>query len=122
MGRLVVDEEGVSRGLAEPGRGGRGGVEEGSGTTGGEDVGPTALDLRLEPTPRPLKREFRELIRRVKGSEGEEGRRRQTTTTATAAQRRSRSRDIILLWSRWAGGRRKQVVAYGGALVSIDRL
>jgi hypothetical protein len=57
----VVDEEGVSRGLAAPGRGGRGGVAAGSGTV---VVGATALDLRLEPNPRPLKREFRELIRR----------------------------------------------------------
>lgn len=63
----MVDEEGVSRGLAAPGRGGRGGVAAGSGTV---VVGATALDLRLEPNPRPLKREFRELIRRCSGQGG----------------------------------------------------
>lgn len=67
MGRLVVDEEGVSRDLAEPGRGGSGGVAAGSATV---DVVATALDLRLDPNPRPFKRVFRELIRRAQGREG----------------------------------------------------
>jgi hypothetical protein len=71
MGRLEVDDEGVSMGLvAEPGRGGSGGVEVGFGS--GEEVvrAATALDLRLDPNPRPLKREFRELIRRDGSSAG----------------------------------------------------
>jgi hypothetical protein len=56
MGRLVVEDDGVSR----AGRGGTGGREVGLGSI---DVWATALDLRLEPNPRPFKREFKELIR-----------------------------------------------------------
>ena len=73
MGRLAVEEEGVSRDMGGPES------EEGTGSVVAEEevgligltpaaeaaveVGATALDLRLEPNPRPLKREFKELIR-----------------------------------------------------------
>jgi hypothetical protein len=83
MGRLVVDDEGVSVGAVGPGSGGRGGVEVGFGSG---DVGATALDLRLEPNPRPFSREFRELIRRDGAVRGEGS----TATATTAARRRSR--------------------------------
>ena len=56
MGRLVVEDEAVEgRGLP----GSCGAEEEGFCAM----VGTLALDLRLEPNPRPLKREFIELIR-----------------------------------------------------------
>ncbi len=64
MGRLVVEEAADERGLPEFCRCGSCGAEEVGfkwlfcwGT-----VGALALDLRLEPNPRPLKREFIELI------------------------------------------------------------
>lgn len=113
MGRLVVDDEGVSVGAVGPGSGGRGGVEVGFGSG---DVGATALDLRLEPNPRPFSREFRELIRRDGAARGEGS----TATATTAARRRSR-RGIWLYYmldTRW---RREETVAVAsGALVSID--
>jgi hypothetical protein len=57
MGKLVVEDEAVE---------GRTGLPA---SCGAEDVGfcamvgTLALDFRLEPNPRPLKREFIELIR-----------------------------------------------------------
>jgi hypothetical protein len=56
MGRLVVEDEAVD-GVGLPGSCGV--EEEGFCAI----VGTLALDLRLEPNPRPLKREFIELIR-----------------------------------------------------------
>jgi hypothetical protein len=56
MGRLVVDDEAVE-GVGLPGSWG---VEEVGFCA---IVGTLALDLRLEPNPRPLNREFIELIR-----------------------------------------------------------
>lgn len=87
--------------------------------SGEEVVGAaTALDLRLDPNPRPFSREFRELIRRD-GAARDGG--STTTATTTAAQRRS-GRGILLyyVWIEmgWVEG------GNGGriwALVSIRR-
>lgn len=54
MGRLVVEEAAEERGRSC-------GVEEEVGVFCAV-VGMLALDLRLEPSPKPLKREFRELM------------------------------------------------------------
>ena len=77
MGRLAVEEEAVSRdrGGPESEEGVGSVVAEEVGLRGLIEVGATALDLRLEPNPRPLKREFKELIRdtaRVRVKEEEE--------------------------------------------------
>lgn len=75
----------------------------------GEDVvgAATALDLRLDPNPRPFSREFRELIRRD-GAARDGG--STTTATTTAAQRRS-GRGILLyyVWIEmgWVEGRKR---------------
>jgi hypothetical protein len=72
MGRLVVEDEAVD-GVGLPGSCGV--EEEGFCAI----VGTLALDLRLEPNPRPLKREFIELIR-PRGCNQCEGRREEEQT------------------------------------------
>jgi hypothetical protein len=83
IGRLVVEDEAVDGGIGLPGSCGV--EEEGFCAM----VGTLALDLRLEPNPRPLKREFIELIRPERCNQCEERKEEYGEETAWASRRLS---------------------------------